>query len=354
MNNFKTIVQEDLSFIAATDLPWRKLEGKKILITGANGALPAYMVESILYLNNNVFEKKATIFALARNQVKARERFERYKNDEHLKFIFQDVCEKIILNEDLDYIIHAASQASPKYYGQDPVGTLLPNVLGTYNLLELARQKNVKGFLFFSAGAVYGNIDKNDSLTAEGNFGSLNPLTIESCYSESKRMGENMCIAWFSQYKVPIKIIRPFHTYGPGIALDDGRVFADFCKNIINNEDIVMNSDGGAKRSFCYLADAVIGFFTVLLKGKVGEAYNIAGDKEISILELAKILVNLFPDKKLKILCKQNKKKGYLKTNVSSYAPDTTKIKKLGWKPRYTIQAGFKRTLNNYLYEKIK
>lgn len=355
MNNFRTIIQEDLDYIVSSDLPWHKLEGKNILISGANGALPAYMVESILYLNNNIFKKKSTVFALARNPIKARKRFKNYVNDKHLKFVFQDVCDNINISENLDYIIHAASQASPKYYGDDPTGTLLPNVLGTYNLLELARKKKVDGFLFFSSSTVYGDLSRlNNYVSGENNFGSLNPLSIESCYSESKRMGENMCMAWLSQYKVPVKIIRPFHVYGPGISLDDGRVFADFCKNIVNNENIVMNSDGSAKRSFCYIADAVVGFFTVLLRGNVGEAYNIAGNKETSILELAKMLVGLFPDKKLKVLYKKNQKKGYLKNNISSYSPNIEKIKKLGWKPKYNIKSGFKRTINNYLYEQIK
>jgi nucleoside-diphosphate-sugar epimerase len=345
INNFTKIIDEDLAYIASADLPWRELEGKNILITGANGALPAYMVETILYLNDKLFKQKSTIFALVRNPEKAQKRFERYQNNKHLKFIFQDVCNKIILNESLDYIIHAASQASPKYYGQDPVGTLLPNVLGTYNLLELARQKAVKNFLFFSAGAVYGAVGGNGILTKEENFGPLNPLTTEACYSESKRMGETMCLAWFNQYKVPIKIVRPFHTYGPGIELDDGRVFADFVRNIIHHENITMNSDGSAKRTFCYLADAVIGFFTVLFKGNIGEAYNVAGDKEISILELAQVLVDLFPEKNLEIIYKENKNKGYVKTSAIPYSPDINKIEKLGWKAKYSIRDGFKRMI---------
>lgn len=345
------IIDEDLVYMAGVNLPWRQLEGKNILVSGANGALPAYMIELILHLNKTVFNRPATVFALARNETKTRARFERYQSNEHLKFIWQDVCQPVIVEDDLDYIIHAASQASPKYYGTDPVGTLLPNVLGTYNLLELARQKNIEGFLFFSSGAVYGDVSNNNKLTSEDNFGSLDPLTIESCYSESKRMGENMCTAWFKQYQIPIKIIRPFHTYGPGIALDDGRVFADFCKNIIHNEDIVMNSDGSAKRAFCYLADAVVGFFVVLLQGQVGESYNIAGDKEISILELATTLIGFFPEKNLQIHYQKNQNQGYIKTNISHYAPDTSKIRNLGWQPKYSMKNGFKRMISSYFYE---
>jgi len=354
INNYTKIIDEDLAYIAGADLPWREFEGKNVLITGANGALPAYMAETILYLNDKLFKRKATVFALVRNPAKAKKRFEGYQKNQHLKFIFQDVCDKIIFNESLDYIIHAASQASPKHYGQDPAGTLLPNVLGTYNLLELARQKNIKCFLFFSAGAVYGAAGGNGVLIKEENFGPLNPLTADACYSESKRLGETMCLAWFNQYKVPIKIVRPFHTYGPGIELDDGRVFSDFCNNIINNQNIKMNSDGGAKRTFCYLADAVIGFFTVLLKGRVGQAYNIAGEKATGILELAQILIGFFPEKNLKVIFKDDRDKAPVKTNAPIYGPDITKIKELGWKQKYTVAEGFKRILDDYLCKKVK
>lgn len=348
INNFTKIIDEDLAHITSADLPWRELEGKNILIAGANGSLPAYMVETILYLNKNLFKNKATIFALVRNLPKAEKRFERHKNDKYLKFIIQDVCDKIDLNENIDYIIHAASQASPIYYGSDPVGTLLPNVLGTYNLLELAREKKVKCFLFFSSGAVYGAINDNSSVNNEKKFGVLDPLTIESCYAESKRMGENMCSAWFSQYQVPIKVIRPFHTYGPGVQLEDGRVFADFVRNVVNNEDIALNSDGSAQRIFCYIADAMVAFFMILLKGNMGEAYNVNSDKPVSILELANILINMFPEKNLKIIRKEILNKSYIRTTTPFFPPDISKITGLGWKQVYSIEDGFKRMIKSF------
>lgn len=347
------IIQDDLAYMAKADLPWHKLAGKVILVAGANGALPAYMVELILYLNQTVLMEPATVLALVRNKSKAQQRFQAYSDNKNLQFIVQDVCEPLNFSGTVDIIIHAASLASPKYYGQNPVGTLLPNVLGTYNLLELARQKKSETFLFFSSGAVYGP-GSGSAQTTENDFGPIDPLTINSCYAESKRMGENMCAAWLSQYQVPVKIVRPFHTYGPGISLDDGRAFADFCKNIVNNENIVLNSDGGARRSFCYLADAVVGFFTVLLKGEVGQAYNVTSSEEVSILELAQTLVALFPEKKLQVIYKQNQDSNYLPIKTSAAGPNFEKLKNLGWQPRYSIQGGFKRMIDNYLYEQIK
>ena len=347
-NNFTKIIDEDMAYIVSADLSWHELEGKHILVSGANGALPAYMVETILYLNENLFKNKTTIFALVRNLAKSEKRFACHKNNKYLKFIVQDVCDKVSVIENLDYIIHAASQASPIYYGSDPVGTLLPNVLGTYNLLELSREKNIKCFLFFSTGAVYGTVENNSLINNEEKFGALDPLKIESCYPESKRMGENMCRAWFSQYQVPVKVIRPFHTYGPGVGLEDGRVFADFVRNIVNNEDIAMNSDGSAKRNFCYLADATVAYFMILLKGNIGEAYNVSGDKSVSILELANVLVNMFPEKNLKIIKKEILNKNYIRTTTPDYFPDISKLVNLGWKQTYSIEEGFKRMIKSF------
>lgn len=344
------IIEEDLKFITNSNIPWNILEGKNVLITGANGFLPAYLVETILYLNENKFRNKAKVFALVRNEEKALNRFAIYKGISDLIFIVQDVCEPINIRDDINFIIHAASQASPKYFGKDPVGTLSANVLGTYNLLELSRHKKVESFLFFSSGEVYGKVDEHHMPIKEDSYGYLDPTNVRSCYAESKRMGETMCVSWYHQYGVPAKIVRPFHTYGPGMSFDDGRVFADFVSDIIHRRDIILKSDGRATRAFCYLADATVGFFTVLLKGQNGEAYNVANDKEISIFELANKLVSLFPQYKLKVIKKEKiERKGYLKSEITRACPDTSKIRSLGWKQKYSIEEGFKRTVRSFL-----
>jgi len=245
--------------------------------------------------------------------------------------------------------VHAASQATPKVFQADPVGTLSPNVLGTANLLNLAVEKKVECFLFFSTSGVHGHVDESAYPIKEYCYGYLDPTKIASCYLESKRMGENMCVAWMHQYGVPGKIVRPATTYGPGIKLDDGRSFADFISNIVNYQDIEIFSDGKALRNFCYLADATLGFFTVMLKGEPGEAYNIATDHEISIIDLAKLLVeNVFPERNLKVVMKTDVSKNYLRTNYSRTAVDITKVKALGWKLSFPIEEGFKRTVESY------
>lgn len=342
------VIESDLKYITDADLPWELLRNKTVLISGASGFLPAYMVEVLLYLNETrAYNIK--VLALVRNVKKAQEKFSHHRKNKNLVFLVQDVCDKIRIGESIDYIIHAASQASPKIFSQDPVGTIAPNVIGTSNLLSLAREKKVTCFLFFSTTGVYGFHKPEDYPLDEKDFGRLDPMDLASCYVESKRMGENMCVSWMHQFGIPIKIIRPSINYGPSVKLDDGRSFADFIGSILNNRDIELYSDGKAMRNFCYVADATLGFFTVMLKGKVGEVYNIATDQEISILDLAKLLTEkVFPERKLKVVMKADKSKNYLRMNFSRTATDISKAKALGWKLNFSLEEGFKRTVKSY------
>lgn len=344
----RTVVEEDLHRIIDIDLPWQEFQGATVLISGANGFLPAYMVETLMLLNRQWNKRPCRVIGLVRSQQKAAARFALYADRHDFQLMVQDVCAPAVLNERVDFVIHAASQASPKYYGRDPVGTLAANVLGTFHLLSLSRQQRVRGFLFFSSGEVYGQVDSSLMPITEDVFGYLDPAQVRSCYAESKRMGETMAVAWADQYGVPARIVRPFHTYGPGMSLDDGRVFADFVSDVVHDRDIAVKSDGSALRTFCYLADAVQGFFTVLLRGKVGQAYNIGNDQsEMSILDLAYLLVHLFPEKGLRVVCAQEQPVGYLRSPISRHCPDINKARQLGWQPGISPEEGFCRTIRS-------
>jgi len=342
------IIEQDLADIVAQDLPWHEFAGRTVLVSGANGFLPAYMVETLLYLNEK-HGVNCRVIGLVRNREKAERRFVHLLSRPDFSLLVQDVCSPIALKENVDFVVHAASEASPKYYCKDPAGTLLANALGTYNLLEIARKSSSRGFLFFSSGEVYGKVSQTAPVK-EDDYGPLDPMDVRSCYGEGKRIGEAMCVAWHRQYGVPAKIVRISHTYGPGLALDDGRVFADFVGNIVRDEDIVLKSDGSARRPFCYLADATLAFFTVLLRGEAGQAYNVANDEaDVSMLELAERLVRVFPERKLAVKLAE----GLIPTKqtagkVAGAVPDTTKLRKLGWRPAISIEEGFKRTVMSF------
>ncbi|WP_449039356.1 NAD-dependent epimerase/dehydratase family protein [Parabacteroides goldsteinii] len=351
------IIEEDLKEIVSSSLiDWNRFKSKTVLITGANGMLPSYLVFTLLYLNK-CKDLNINIIALVRNKERAYQKFNNI-NDSHLKLLVQDVSSPIKIKEDVHFIIHAASQASPKYYSIDPVGTINANVLGTINTLQLAKDKKVESYLFFSSGEIYGKVNPELFPFKENDYGYIDLLNVRSCYCESKRMGENLCVSYNYQYDIPTKIIRIFHTFGPGMLLDDKRVFADFCSNIINNEDIILKSDGSAIRLFCYISDAIIAFLKVLLNGNNANAYNVANlDGEISILELANLLVSLYPEKNLHVKTAKEVEETDLKkmrSTLQKAIPDCSKIKKLGWYPTVSLKEGFKRTISSFNVEIMK
>jgi len=342
------VIKADVHEIINSDLPWDRFKNTTILITGANGFLPAYMVYTILALND-LRAMNIKLLALVRNKEKTEATFKELLNRSDISLIVQDVSLPVKTASDIDYIIHAASQASPKYYGVDPVGTINANTLGTINLLELAREKKTKGFLFFSSGEVYGQVEDENNPVKEDYYGYLNPMNVRSCYAESKRMGENLCVGYYHQYGVNTKVIRPFHTYGPGMQLNDGRVFADFVSDLVYSRDIEMKSDGSARRAFCYLKDATIGFFTVLFKGLPAEAYNVGNPyEEHSIIELAEILVTISKTP-IKIIRKEYVATNqYLKSPLIRNTPNIEKAQGLGWRPGTTVAEGFSRTVESF------
>lgn len=343
------IILEDIEYIiATTPVNWSMLSNKRILITGASGFLPTYLVETLLHLNLTR-DLNIQITALVRNQENCDKRFSHHLNNPNLTFLVQDVSEPISLDLPHHIIIHAASQASPKFYGVDPVGTLSANVLGTMRLLELARNHPLISFMYFSSGEVYG--ETQSVPTKESDYGYIDPTAVRSCYAESKRMAENMCVSWHAQYQVPAKIVRPFHTYGPGMRLDDGRVYADFVRDIVQSHSIIMRSEGLASRAFCYLADATSGFFTVLLKGENVVPYNVGNSQaEIKVIDLANLLADLFPEKRLKVIKERlQENRNYLQSPIQRNCPDTSRINALGWKSRTGLSDGFKRTIESYL-----
>ncbi len=306
------IIVEDLDFVLNGDIDWGKFKNKTVFITGGAGMLLSYMTFTLLRLNELDPKFNIKVIALVQDKEQAKKRFGHFIKSKYLKIFEHNLLSPIKISDDIDYIIHGASYASPHYFKTNPVAVLLPNVIGTYHLLELAKFKKVKGFLFFSAGAIYGKPIAGEKVT-EKYYGYLDPLNVMSCYSESKRMGENMCKCWHYQFGIPVKIVRPAHMYGPTMDIkNDSRVFQNFVNNIVKRQNIAIKSDGSARRSFCYIADATVAFFKVLLDGVNGEAYNVGNDSAyVSIKELAEIFVSTLPERKLKIIFEKGGGRNY-------------------------------------------
>ncbi|HOB20833.1 MAG TPA: NAD-dependent epimerase/dehydratase family protein [Candidatus Atribacteria bacterium] len=345
-----SIVREDISDIISRDIDWEMLRGRTVLITGASGMLASYLVYVLMHLNESR-NMDIKVLALVRNAEKARLKFADFLSGKNFKLIRQDISDPVNCDCDIDYIVHAAGNASPKYILSDPVGIIKANTLGTMNVLELALQKKVKNVLFTSTREVYGRMPDGTEEILESDYGSLDCKELRSCYPESKRLAETMLESYFYQYKVPYTTARIAHSYGPGMDInEDGRVMSDFISDVVNGRDIVLKSDGKAERAFCYISDAVAGMFTVLLHGKPGEAYNIANESEpVMIKDAANTLVELFADRGLKVVFEipEEKSKGY--SRMGRVRLNTQKLESLGWSCRVRLRDGLYRTVVSFL-----
>lgn len=345
------IIEEDVRCILSKDLPWKKLENCSILITGASGMLASYLVFTIGQYMQDHSDSGISLYLAVRNRTKAEKRFGALLEVPNLFVVSWDGESDLDADLKPDYIIHAASIADSSMYLTNPVETIVPNVIGTWKLLELARRHPVKGFLFFSSASAYGKVTGKEVIREEDS-GYLQPQAVRSCYGESKRMGENLCASYASEYGVPAFAVRISHTYGPTMNLrGDSRVFAEFVRNIVDHEDIVMKSDGRAKRAFCYISDATEAFLRILLCGVPGQVYNMCNDEAfVSIAELAQKMTLLFPERKLKV-CRIERVAGdtYSENkNANSDVLATEKLRALGWKPTVTIEEGFRRTVMSF------
>jgi UDP-glucuronate decarboxylase len=343
------VVSEDLEAILSRELPWQTFSGCRVVVTGAGGFLGGYLVRTLLALFHlGKVDEPLEVVASVREIERARVQLGDCIDDPQLELMSWDLSSIAVPDlGNCQYVLHAASQASPRFYGVDPVGTAMPNTVGTASLLNaLQHCTDPRGLLFVSSSEVYGGF-LDDRLLTEDYHGAVDPVSARACYAESKRMGETLCVAWHRQFELPVFIVRPFHTYGPLILPNDGRVFADFTYSVIRGENIEMASDGSARRAFCYVSDAIAGFFTVLLVGKPATPYNVANPAaELSMLELAELLVSMYPDKNLKV---KNKKNHHEKTELNQHydriIPDIQRISNLGWTAQIQPAQGFRRML---------
>jgi nucleoside-diphosphate-sugar epimerase len=304
--------------------------------------LASYFVFMLIYLNE-IQGFNIKIISLSRNEAKLRNRFGVYADRPYFTNIAANINKQLVIDGGIDYFVHAASLASPQYYETIPLEVTLPNVLGTYNILELAKEKHSGAVLFFSTGSVYGKTNK--PFLNETDFGTIDPLNIHSCYDESKRIGETLCKVYSHQFGVPTKVIRFSHTYGPTLDIEnDPRVFAEFVKNAVHGDNIEMKSDGSAKRAFCYIADATAAEFKVLFDGKNAEAYNICNTEELyAIRDLADIISRIGGVKIIRV----ERTGSYLEAPAAGIG-DNAKLKTLGWECRYDVQSGFARTIASF------
>ncbi|WP_458456560.1 NAD-dependent epimerase/dehydratase family protein [Methanobrevibacter sp.] len=334
------IIDQDAKQIIQDNGGLRELYGKSIMITGASGMIGSYFVYTLMKLNED-YGANIKIIPLVRNLNKLPEEI---VHKDYVSPIVQDVTEKIRYDDEINYIIHAASPASPKIMKEKPVETNFANTMGTANTLTLAKDKNVEGYLFISSREIYGQPLDNQEYFKEDSFGFIDQLVPRNAYAEGKKAAENMCVGFNKEYGVNTKIVRLAHTYGPGMSIYDGRVQADFLKNLVNNEAILLKSDGSSIRTYTYISDAINAMFKIILKS-ADMVYNVSDERnEVSIRELAEIISKI-PQKQLELVfdIDENDDKGYAPFKFGLLSSDKIR-NELGWEAKYSVKEGFKRT----------
>ena len=350
-----SIIESDMARVIEDCKHIDSLRNQTILITGATGLIAKNLVFFLLELNK-AKNTNIKVIALVRNPEKAQRVFADYAGNPNLVFLKQDVCDPIEIEGKVDYIFHAAGSASAHAIKTNPTGIIRANTIGTMNVLELARMKGVKKVIFPSTREIYGKVEGKD-LISESDMGLIDPMDGRNCYPESKRLAEAMFKSYQNQYGVPFNILRIAHTYGPGMELyNDGRVMADFMEAAVESKDIILNSDGTARRSFCYVSDTVEGIIDVMILGENGEAYNLANETEPEMIrDVAQMICDLYPEKGMSVQFSNPSdevKKGYVSYKIVQL--NTSKIQELGWNPKVRLKDGLKRTVEFFEEEKKK
>ncbi len=331
-----TILKEDLSSIAAGFPHWEELRGGTVLVTGATGLVGSMVIRALC-----AAPVPMTILAHVRNEQKARTMF----GELPVSYVVGDVTAPISYGGKVDYILHTASVTTSKTFVTEPVRTLMTAIDGTKNLLEFAARKGVRSMVYVSSMEAYGITDPKLDQVREEDLGYIDILSVRSSYSEGKRICECLCAAYHSQYQVPVKIARLAQTFGAGVSVEDGRVFAQFTKACMAGEPIVLHTAGRSMGNYCYTADAVRGLLTILLRGENANAYTVVNEStSMEIREVARLVSDTLTGGKTEIRF-DIPESAY----VYGYAPDVTmrlsgeKLRSLGWEPRVSLPEMFCR-----------
>lgn len=330
--------QQDILQVFSQKLPWEKLSGCNILVTGATGLIGGCLIETLMMNPRRDYH----VYASGRNEDRARKRFVNYANDKAFHFIRYNVMSPLECDVRFDYIIHAASNGSPNFFAQKPVEVMKSNLYGAVNLIEYGLSHGMKRMLFVSSGEVYGEGDGR--VFTEDYSGYVDCTKPRSCYPTSKRAAETLCVSYADEYGADVVIARPCHTYGPHFTEQDNRVYAQFIRNVLRGEDIVMKSTGEQFRSWCYVVDTVSALLHILLKGENCHAYNVAdAESNICIRELAEIIAKIGGKKVVLDVPDVDEKLGFNPVKKSIFS--TCKLETLGWKAQTHIYEGLVHTM---------
>jgi len=340
------ILQEDIE-ILAENYGWSELQNSSVLITGATGLIGQQLVFLLLYLNETK-NTEIQIYALVRNVDKAKAIF---GNEAKINFVVSDILQPIEIADKINYIIHGASITQSRLFVDKPIETIDTAYVGTKNILKFAQQKKVKSVVYLSSMEVFGITDPKMTEVKENDYGYIDILNPRSSYSESKRMCECLCVCYSSEYDVPAKIARLTQTLGPGVEYNDTRIAALFARSIIEQKDIVLQTEGKPRRPCLYTRDAISGIFTILLKGENGSAYTVANkNTAISVREIAKMVANKIAENQIAVKLNITNPKEYAINQELNLFLNTDKLESLGWQAEVGLEEAYRRMIESMKY----
>ena len=340
---FKTEIEklDTKEIVSSKYINWEHYKNSSVMVTGATGLIGSQIIKALLYANE-IYNLNIQITALIRNIEKANKIFGKEPN---ITYLVQDISTPINCDKKIDYIIHTANSTASKTFVEQPVETIDSIIVGTKNILEYAKTNNVKSLVYLSSMEVFGqtNFDRNESLK-EKDYGYIDILQVRSSYPEGKRLAETLCKAYSSEYSVPVKIARLVQTIGAGVDYNDNRVFVQFAKSVLNNNDIVLHTAGASSRSYCYITDAVTAILVILERGLNGNCYNVANEEtNASIKEMAEMLCNKYQNIKVKF---EFDNKCY--PPDSKLHVDTSELKSLNWNANIALMEMYNRLIENF------
>lgn len=341
------ILQQDIENFILDFTDTDQFRNRTFVITGATGLLGTVTIKCLLAVNKTK-NLNFRVIAVVRNINKAVSILGH--ESDWLKFYKYDFAsdEQFNIEGNVDYIIHFASPTASKFFVNNPVETIKTGINGTGTILEYARVCKPKCIVYISSLEVYGTVTDDEHSLTEDCQGYLDIADVRSSYPMAKRAAECMCHAYVSEYGVPVRIARLAQTFGAGVDKTDNRVFAQFARCVINNQDIVLHTNGLLKRSYCYTTDAISAILYILLKGKDGEIYNVANEKTyISIIDMAKFVCKEFNHKISPVI---QIKDGMGYSPDTKLRLDTTKLKNLGWNSRFGLREMFENLIKWFEY----
>ncbi len=339
------LYQEDVSYAAKLNLPWERLQNSTIILSGATGLIGSFFVDVIMF-RNETYHMACQVYALARDEKKARERFLYCWKNSWFHFVKCDINEPIVIDniKEGSYILHMASHTHPVAYATDPIGTITTNIIGLKNMLDFSLRHKAERMVFLSSNEIYGENNGDTEKFNEKYCGYIDCNTMRAGYPESKRCGEALCQAYITQKGLDIVIPRLTRSYGPTMQITDTKAISQFIKRAVLNQDIILKSSGTQYYSYIDVVDAVTGIFTILFYGECGEAYNIAdNNSDITLKELAEIIASYSGRKVIYEVPDKTESDGYSRATKARL--DSSKLEQIGWKAKYDIKTGLQRTL---------